>query len=88
MLRLIAVAYSDLGVISTGFATRSHPSVRHAGHSGPCRMWRRHAQREWHMRANARPPQSQQVRPRSDLLSGESDGAGLDIPACEAGDHL
>ena len=65
---------SDLGVISTGFATRIPPSARHTGHSGPRRMWRRDAQREWRMRENPRPPQSRQVRPRSDLLSHEADG--------------
>ena len=72
---------SDLGVISTGFATRIPPAARQTGHSNPRSMRRRFAPREWRLRENSRPPCRQQVRPRSDLLnfdcaSGRSASSG------------
>ena len=62
---------SDLGVISTGFATRIPPAARQTGHSNPRSMRRRFAPREWRLRENSRPPCRQQVRPRSNLLATE-----------------
>jgi hypothetical protein len=59
---------SDLGVISTGFATRIPPSARPTGRSSPRSMRRRYAHGEWCLRENSRPPCRQQVRPRAHLL--------------------
>ena len=70
---------SDLGVISTGFATRIPPSARPTGRSSPRSMRRRYAHGEWCLRQNSRPPCRQQVRPRAHLLSqGNQQDAGPD----------
>src|SRR6266536_4276761 len=79
---------SDLGVISTGFATRIPPTARQTGHSSPRSMRRRYAPREWCLRENSRPPCRQQVRSRSDLLGhGTSWTPGLETQQGEVGDR-
>jgi hypothetical protein len=79
---------SDLGVISTGFATRIPPTARKTGHSSPRSMRRRYAPREWCLRENSRPPCRQQVRSRSDLLGhGTSWTPGLETQQGEVGDR-
>ena len=71
---------SDLGVISTGFATRIPPSARPTGRSSPRSMRRRYAHGEWCLRENSRPPCREQVRPRAHLLKPRTRlDAGIDI---------
>ena len=71
---------SDLGVISTGFATRIIPSARPTGRFSPRSMRRRYAHGEWCLRENSRPPCRQQVRPRAHLLKPRTRlDAGIDI---------
>src|SRR5437773_970358 len=71
---------SDLGVISTGFATRIPPSAGPTGRSSPRSMRRRYAHGEWCLRENSRPPCRQQVRPRAHLLKPRTRlDAGIDI---------
>ena len=71
---------SDLGVISTGFATRIPPSARPTGRSSPRSMRRWYAHGEWCLRENSRPPCREQVRPRAHLLKPRTRlDAGIDI---------
>src|ERR1700720_4821600 len=60
----------DVGVIRTGYATRTPPAAGRDGHYCPRSMWSWYAHGEWYLRENSRPPCRQQVRPRSDLLVG------------------
>jgi hypothetical protein len=59
----------DVGVICTGYATRTPPPAGRHGHHCSRSMWCGNAHGKWHLRENSRPPCRQQVRSRSDLLN-------------------
>jgi hypothetical protein len=58
----------DVGVIRTGYATRTPPAAGRHGHYCSRSMWGRYAHGEWYLRENSRSPCRQQVRSRSNLL--------------------